>query len=115
MGGCPLDWIMLIGVLRIAGTLLYNKRHSPKLGLCLLLCELIIALRFKCKCGGCRFRWVCADVQFVIDFSEQQIQKFLMVRLFLACGNAFHEGSQILNGMAEITCVFIRIECILAA
>ena len=47
MGVCPLDWIMLVGVLRITGTLLYNKRHSPKIGLCLLLYELMIALRFK--------------------------------------------------------------------
>lgn len=115
MGVCPLDWIMLVGVLRIAGTLLYNKRHSPKLGLCLLLCELMIALRFECKCGGCRFRWICADVQFVVDFSEQQIQEFLMVRLFFACGNAFHEDGQVLNGITEIVCVFIRIEYILAA
>lgn len=73
MGVCSLDCIMLVGVLRIAGTLLYNKRHSPKLGLCLLLYELMIALRFKRKCGGCRFWWICADVQFVVDFSEQQI------------------------------------------
>ena len=115
MGGCPPDWMLLVGVLRIAGTLLYNKRHSLSFGPCLLLYELMIALCFKCKCGGSRFRWICADVQFVVDFSEQQIQEFLMVRLFFARGNAFHEGSQILNGMAEITCVFIRIEYILAA
>ena len=37
MGVCPLDWIMLVGVLRIAGTLLYNKRHIPKPGMRLLL------------------------------------------------------------------------------
>lgn len=61
------------------------------------------------------FGWICADVQFVVDFSEQQIQKFLMVSLFLAYRNVFHEGSQVLEGMAEITCVFIRIEYILAA
>ena len=115
MGGCPPDWMLLVGVLKITGTFLYSKRHIPKLGMCLLLCELMIALRFKCKCGGSRFRWICADVQFVVDFSEQQIQEFLMVRLFFARGDAFHEGSQIINGITEIACVFIRIEYILAA
>ena len=69
MGVCPPDWMLLVGVLRITGTLLYSKRHSPKLGMCLLLCELMIALRFKCKCGGSRLGWICADVQFVVDFS----------------------------------------------
>ena len=49
MGGCPPDWMLLVGVLKITGTFLYSKRHSPKLGMCLLLCELMIALRFKCK------------------------------------------------------------------
>ena len=48
MGVCPPDWMLLVGVLRIAGTLLYNKRHSPKLGMCLLLCELMMALSFDC-------------------------------------------------------------------
>ena len=115
MGGCPTDWMLLVGVLRIAGTFLYSKRHCPSFGTCLLLYELIIDLRFKRKCCGCRFRWICADVQFVIDFSEQQIQEFLMVRLFFARGNAFHKGSQILNGITEIACVFIRIEYILPA
>ena len=38
MGGCPPDWMLLVGVLRIIGTLLYSKRHRPKLGMCLLLC-----------------------------------------------------------------------------
>jgi len=71
---CPTDWRLLVGVLRITGTLLYNKRHFPSFGKCLLLCELIIALSFKRKCGSCRFRWISADVQFVVDFSEQQIQ-----------------------------------------
>ena len=116
MGVCPTDWMLLVGVLRITGTLIYTARGTArKSGSASCLCELMIALRFECQCGGSRFRWVCADVQFVIDFSEQQIQKFLMVRLFLACGNAFHEGSQILNSMAEIACVFICIEYILAA
>ena len=51
----------------------------------------------------------------MVDFSEQQIQKFLMVSLFLAYRNVFHEGGQVLESMAEITYVFIRIEYILAA
>ena len=48
MGVCPTDWMLLFRVLRITGTLLYNKRHSPKLGMCLLLCELMMALSFDC-------------------------------------------------------------------
>ena len=37
MGGCPPDWMLFVGVLRISGTLLYSKRHIPNFGLCLLL------------------------------------------------------------------------------
>ena len=116
MGVCPTDWMLLVGVLRITGTLIYTARGTArKSGSASCLCELIIALRFERKCGGSRFWWICADVQFVVDFSEQQIQEFLMVRLFFACGNAFHEDGQVLNGITEITCVFICIEYILAA
>ena len=44
--------------------------------------------------------YVRVDVQFVIAFSDQQIQKFLIVSLFLADRNVFHEGGQVLKGMA---------------
>ena len=37
MGGCPPDWMLLVGVLKITGTFLYSKRHIPKLGMRLLL------------------------------------------------------------------------------
>ena len=72
MGGCPPDWMLLVGVLRITGTLIYTARGTArKSGSASCLCDLMIALRFECKCDGCRFRWICADIQFVVDFSEQ--------------------------------------------
>ena len=37
MGVCPTVWMLLVGVLRITGTLLNKKRHRPKLRKCLLL------------------------------------------------------------------------------
>ena len=48
MGVCPLDWMLLVGVLRITGTLIYTARGTArKSGSASCLCELMIALRFK--------------------------------------------------------------------
>ena len=53
MGGCPPDWMLLVGVLKITGTFLYSKRHSPKLGMCLLLYTRVPAiLRTPTKTSG---------------------------------------------------------------
>ena len=48
MGAFPPDWMLLVGVLRITGTLIYTARGTArKSGSASCLCELIIALRFK--------------------------------------------------------------------